>query len=242
MRVFCFGDSHKSISYLRDMAQKANEFGCDVMFSMGDFGYWPRIPTGVAFLESATRLANKYNMPIFFLDGNHEDFKMLEDVHGALTFTDRFHEVRPRVFYSPRGHTFEWDGVRFMTMGGAYSVDRSNNVLGEGWFLEEEITLPQARRAQNAGKIDILLCHDAPDIVDLRTHMSRYVTMESAKMNRRLLGDIVRSTRPQLVIHGHHHLSYRDRIDDTQVIGLAANYDYRTLNDCFWIVDTKDFK
>ena len=242
MRILVGGDSHGSTTYMRALFEKAQEYGCDSVFIVGDYGYYPLMGPGMDFLDECTRLCNLFNMPLFWLDGNHEDFGTLQRMHKGLSIHDNFIEVRPSIFYSPRGHVFEWDGVRFMTVGGAFSINRIDMKLGEDWFLEEELTLREARRAMSRGKVDIMLTHDAPKRSNVFDYTPWCKTIEGAKMGRNLVDQIVDTAQPSLLIHGHYHVPYRENHGQLTIRGLAHNKWQGSINDCFWIIDTKDYK
>lgn len=242
MRVLLFGDSHCDVVFVRKMIDKAVEFGCDAVVSVGDFGFWPRMKGGPDFLILTEIYADKYKMPLYWIDGNHEDFATLEELYHGLSETEDFVKISNHITYIPRGFTWVWDDVTFMGMGGAYSIDRRLRTLGYDWFVEEEITTEQCVRAMDRGPVDVLISHDCPQRVNLKEYVPWYRQEPASYMNRRLLDNIVDQNKPKLVVHGHYHAPYREKIGDTQFIGLAHNYWEQGLSDTFWIIDTEDYK
>lgn len=68
------------------------------------------------------------NFTTLFIDGNHENHKLLntfavERWHGGLV-----HRIRPSVIHLMRGQVYEIAGSTFFTMGGASSVDRMHRL------------------------------------------------------------------------------------------------------------------
>src|SRR6266511_1602211 len=70
MRVLLVGDTHgNALGLERAVFPAAREHAADVIFQVGDFGWWPRSPTSAAFLDAARRAP----VPLWWIDGNHED-------------------------------------------------------------------------------------------------------------------------------------------------------------------------
>jgi hypothetical protein len=72
------------------------------------------------------------------------------------TRPDGFVEVTDRILWAPRGHRWTWQGVRFLALGGAFSIDRQYRKLDSGrwgWFKEEVIT-PRAGEAGHSRRAD----------------------------------------------------------------------------------------
>lgn len=239
MRVLIFGDSHASKSYVTRIVEAAESFECDALFQVGDFGYWPRSERGRAFLDVVEDLASR--KPIYWLDGNHEDFLMLKRDHDALSERDSFIEIRDNVFYSPRAHAFEWDGVRFMTVGGAMSIDKDWRVPGESWFEEEEITDDDVVAAAERGHVDVIMSHDAPLGVGIPYIIPGFRRLPGFHRNPGKLQQIVDACTPSLLIHGHYHYPHSTRMERTKVVGLPHNY-WDRFGETFTILDTKDFR
>ena len=59
-----------------------------------------------------------------FVDGNHENFPLLEAYPQRAWQGGQVHELRPSVLHLMRGQVFSLEGRRFFTMGGASSHDR----------------------------------------------------------------------------------------------------------------------
>ncbi len=64
-----------------------------------------------------------------FVDGNHENFKLLNAYPEKVWHGGRVHEVRPHVLHLMRGQVFEIGGLTWFTMGGAASHDIEDGIL-----------------------------------------------------------------------------------------------------------------
>lgn len=204
--VFALGDTHGNTSWLHRAFKKAAEIGCRRIVQLGDFGFWTHRRSGVQFLDDAQRYCDTYNIDLVWIDGNHEAHHLLTDEVRDNTRDDGFVAVRPRVLYAPRGLRWEWSGVRFAALGGAFSVDWKARVPGESWWPEESITEADVERLGTA-PVDVLVAHDAPHgVTGLRGIGGLSPeTQYQADLSRGLLTHAMQATCPQLLLHGHWH-------------------------------------
>jgi predicted phosphodiesterase len=268
VRILCIGDSHSNPVYMKAMFKIAVDFDCDALFQVGDFGYWPANRWGVQFLEECTRLATILGRPLYWIDGNHEDHNIRLDLLD--NYHDRFIMVRKNVFYSPRGHSWEWDGVKFMSIGGAYSIrsliikqqpgyaDEVMELRGkkdgpkEGYFRGlETINDTDVERCKSQGPVDVVFAHDVSDQVpiDLILLESGHArpdarSLEKSRNHRVVLQEAISEANPSLFIHGHYHYPYSLTVDNTKFVGLAHDHWQQRGHEkaCFWVVDTLDFR
>ena len=106
---------------------------------------------------------------LFCLRGNHEmrpsDVKgMVEiDYCGARAYIEYEY---PNIIYAKDGEIYNIDGRRFLTIGGAYSVDKWYRLrTGRQWFANEQLSKDE--RAQILEKVtgqevDFILTHTCP--------------------------------------------------------------------------------
>lgn len=239
MRILLSGDSHADINHLKAIEAKINKFDCDIVFILGDYGFWPQDKGGLKFLNACSKLG----FPVFFLAGNHEDHDMLdkhyEDSIGG------FIQVHPNVYWTPRGLIWKWDNVTFGAMGGAYSIDRKRRVKYIDWFPQEIISEEDVENFDS--RVDVLLTHDVPSMVDISTpfilEYNRPIEIDKGTdLNRERLNEIVLKAEPNKLIHGHWHMFYKQDVDTSwgkmQTIGLNCN---RT-SDWWTILDTEEIK
>lgn len=222
MRLLVVGDTHANASWLTRMLDLAVKRHCDALVQVGDFGYFPRQPWGTEFLKAASESVDDYGVPVYWLDGNHDDFDSLKDV-GAYDATEMV-EVGPGVTYIPRGHEWQWDGTKFLAMGGAYSIDRQYRVDGVSWWPEELVTREQVDRALDGGSIDVMFTHDAPQGI-WPPPLFRPLPVEPATSmgNRKAIQAIVDARSPRLLFHGHYHHCYVSTVNGTEVRGLNCD-------------------
>lgn len=201
-KILILGDTHANTRWTVNAIKSAPQLGADRVFVVGDFGYWPDPYYGHPhFLQDVSAAAVEHDVQIDWVDGNHEDFKNLYLNH--LKDHDAPVQILPGVNWYPRGVRWEWDGVSFMAMGGAASIDRKQRVLGLSWFLEEMIDDGDVAKAAPA---DIMITHDSP-INPLESTGRRFIVDEDSEFCRQQLRRIVTKSKPELLLHGHYHMS-----------------------------------
>ncbi|MDO4443019.1 MAG: metallophosphoesterase [Slackia sp.] len=215
-RVFITGDTHGPLEIGR--LNKTFAVGRtldkdDYLIVLGDFGlvwadrsecnYWLR------WLE-------KKPFTTLFVDGNHENFDMLDSMdvqpwHGGMV-----HRVNDSVLHLMRGHVFDIAGRSFFCMGGARSVDRIWRTPGKSWWPQEMPSVEERAAAWEAleargWKVDYVLTHCAASNVQYRLNP----TYENDDLTR-FLFDIEKRLEYRHWFFGHYH---EDRaIDERQTV------------------------
>lgn len=244
MRILLAGDTHGYIGHCQYLIRTALAKECDLVFILGDFGYWEHQTTGVKFLDQLNEYASSLGMTVYFLDGNHDKTSLLMEKYGDFRNEEGFVIVRPDVLYAPRGHRWAWDHVRFIALGGAYSVDKDWRLQEEElypgkyggaetlWFPEEEMTDEDMDLfLEDTTKVDIVLAHDKPRASNPKWNRKDYL---ECLPNQDRLQRAVRVLQPKSFFHGHLHFFYTDEIwygteglvkqmATTKVMGLLCN-------------------
>lgn len=147
-----------------------------------------------------------------FIDGNHENFDVLnsfpeEEWHGG-----KVHKIRDNIFHLKRGEIFDIDGHSYLAFGGAFSHDASLREENKNWWKEE---IPTAEEAENAfrnlekhdWKVDYILTHDIfkahPLAKTYPVNMDLY--NEDQKDIQEVLQEIHEKTDYRKWFHGHYH-------------------------------------
>lgn len=236
MRALMVGDAHGSNRFMSTVILKhAVKYKPDVIIQLGDFGYWEHFADGVDYLDRTESKLAQINKTMFILDGNHENHPLLWAKYPPRE--DGFCEVRPHILYMPRGHRFTWEGVRFLALGGAYSIDEGwrkavendRNAPGTLWWPTETITAEQAYKAKEGGEVDVMLTHDSPWGVAMGGIKGEFW---QSNENRRVIRDVLDHVRPKWLFHGHYHrwvdTELSRMLDDdagtwesTRIIGLS---------------------
>lgn len=251
-KVILGGDTHGDANQVFWLIDQAKAEGAQAVFVLGDFGIWSHLDGG-DFVRHVSNRVSRIKIPVYFLPGNHENYDLLEQYEKVNERTkDGFVVIEPGVFYSPRGHRWTWSGVKFLSLGGAYSIDKFHRVqedrviseraqrfLASGyrlgakeryalssphlsWWPQEEITDGERDRAIEGGEVDVLLTHDKPLVAKPRWNRKN---IPECIPNQEQIQRVVDATRPGLLVHGHLHYAYEDKIEstDTFVKGLDCD-------------------
>lgn len=102
-----------------------------------------------------------------FLDGNHENFNILDSIpeeewHGGMV---QF--IAPDIIHLMRGNVYEIDGHSYFVFGGACSYNKSELMDGISWWQQEMPTIEEYNygwenlKLHNY-KVDYMLSHAGP--------------------------------------------------------------------------------
>lgn len=100
----------------------------DYVIVCGDFGIWDNSKREKHHLDW---LENK-PFTILFVDGNHENYDILDELPVKEWNGGKVHFIRPSVIHLMRGQVFNIDGKTFFTFGGARSHDIRDGILEVG--------------------------------------------------------------------------------------------------------------
>lgn len=208
--IFVTGDTHIPIDIhklnTKNFPQQTELTKKDYVIILGDFGgVWDNSKEQEYWLN----WLNNKSFTTLFIDGNHENFDMLnklptKDWHDGLV-----HVVRENILHLMRGYVFKIDGYNFFTLGGAYSVDKQCRKEGKSWWAEELPSQVEYARAirnleKHNYKVDYILTHTAP-----RDIVSRIFNFETNEAEQELIATlqfIDNHTQYKHWYFGHVHL------------------------------------
>ena len=199
----------------------------DYVIILGDFGL---IWDDSAMEHSCLDWLENKPWTTLFIDGNHENYDLLNKFPIEEWDGGRVQKIRSSVIHLLRGEVYDIGGYKFLAMGGARSHDIQDGVLEVGdprikiWkkddfklfrinhisWWEEEIPNEEERKnalknlAENDYKVDYILTHEAPssDVV-LMDHLL-YHPDEYSKW---LEMEIRQKVKYKKWFFGHYHLN-----------------------------------
>jgi hypothetical protein len=166
------GDIHGGFDGLRAAERRAKDAGATALVQVGDFGWYSRL---------LDRLREPRLLPVYFIDGNHEDHELLFGrVRGDVT-----EMWGSGLFYVRRGAVLELDGRRIAFLGGAGSIDKQIRLANRWhWSELEQITDADVARLEGAGPVDLMIAHCPPQ----RTIATHFETPEGIAFKVRAFG------------------------------------------------------
>ncbi len=162
------GDTHGTLDLdkvLEYFSENEEEYSKeDFLIILGDVGVCGYDPGE----EKRTR-ENLRSLPVttLFIDGNHENFAMLNSYEIDDWNGGKVHIVEDGIIHLMRGQVFDIDGTTFFTFGGASSADKEYRTEGISWFPEEMPNRQEYdegwRNLEKRGfQVDYILSHTAP--------------------------------------------------------------------------------
>lgn len=106
----------------------------DYVIICGDFGLvWDNSKEKRRWLEKLT----EKNFTTLWVDGNHENFNLLEEYPVHEWNGGNVHFISDSVIHLMRGQVYTIDNIKFFTFGGAESIDKCNRTENESWWKQE---------------------------------------------------------------------------------------------------------
>ena len=222
-KIGLLGDVHGNANTVLSALRKFSREGVTHILQLGDFGFWPGTH-GQTFLTYVNKLLTKNGQYLYVTPGNHEDYHQIYDFQQINR--DGWVVARAHILIAPRGHRWSWEGVSFVSLGGAPSVDRKWRVENEkagrrkSWWMEEAITEKDIMKTIAGGHADVMVAHDAPYGVP---QIEKFIApnpngfykddLEYALKGRNDMLTVVDIVRPKVFIHGHYHIRVDDKLE-----------------------------
>ncbi len=163
-KVYITGDKHGSLRPFFGLAERKIINSGDYMIITGDASYvWDD-----EYMLKIETLEQLFPGTICFIDGNHENHRLLGSFPVTKWNGGRVHKIGDRMYHLLRGEIFEINGSCYFTFGGARTVSRFvEGVEGIDWWLgeeptEEEVEYGKNQLQQHLPKIDYVITHEAP--------------------------------------------------------------------------------
>lgn len=165
--IFVTGDTHnnnniqKLYTFAADNPQLTKS---DYVIIAGDFS---AVWDGVT-LEANLNLYSALPFTVLFVDGNHENFDMLNAYPVSQWQGGKVHIIRPDIIHLMRGQVYLIDGRTFFTFGGGTTLDKYRRRPGISlWKQEipsaEEISEGVANLKRYSNKVDFIITHSCDE-------------------------------------------------------------------------------
>ena len=213
MSIYITGDIHgepKRFDSKNLLSKDLNITANDVVIICGDFGM-PWYNPWSEEEKSCLEWLEKKPFTILFIDGNHENFDLLNQFPVIEKFGGKVHQLKNNIFHLMRGEIFEIQGKTFFTFGGATSTDKDWRTAHVSWWQEENFSSTEFENAiNNLEKVDF-----AVDYVITHTASARFVDSVPEAVERikdcktsMLLSDLEPMLKYKKWFFGHFHIDY----------------------------------
>ena len=172
-KVYITGDKHGSLRPFFGLQEKQIEDSTDILIITGDAGY----VMDRDYMLKISTLEQLFPGTICFIDGNHENHRLLNSFPVSEWQGGKIHRIGDRVLHLMRGELYTIHGETYFTFGGARTVSRYvEGVEGVDWWLGEEPSEEELARAGDIfckcrRRIDYVITHEAPMFA--RNHIDR---------------------------------------------------------------------
>lgn len=165
--IYITGDTHGMNDFmkLRLFAKKHPELTKkDFVIIAGDFGgVWSE-----KTLEEDLKPFEDLPFTVLFVDGNHENFDLLNAYPVEIWKGGKVHKIKPDIIHLMRGQVFEIEGKTFFTFGGATSIDRFMRREGVSWWrgelpTYEELDEGVANLKKYNNEVDFIVTHSCSE-------------------------------------------------------------------------------
>lgn len=165
--IYLTGDTHGSIDFDKvirlNRSEDINEN--DFLIVTGDFGWiWSRaeLYKNIAYLDS-------FKFKILFIDGNHENFDILEKYPLEKWSGGLIHRISMNLYHLTRGEIYTIEDKKILTIGGAESIDKEYRYPNISWWEQESITEKDIENAlinleKNKYSVDYVITHTCAEI------------------------------------------------------------------------------
>ena len=231
MAIFITGDMHGYISEITYVIEYISNKSVDYyhpnyLIVAGDFGFiFQNTHSEKMFINDLENYCVNHNMYILFVDGNHENFDVINALPVERFLSGNAHKINNHIFHLMRGEVFyfteENAGVEFsiLAFGGARSVDKAERLSMEKqdgikrWWMQE---IPTSSDVDNLiknigkvkGEIDFIVTHQAPPAAlrELERMEKTLLHSEDDALLLETLNLIDMNVKYKQWFFGHHHI------------------------------------
>ena len=217
------GDTHGNFDRITYFQNKMQLSANDVLIVLGDVGLnYYKNQKDIKRKE----LVSKYPFTTFCIHGNHEarpdtieSYKTKEFCGGVVWYEEEF----PNILFAKDGEIYDFDGVKCIVIGGAYSVDKYYRIVNAWpWFFNEQpnkdikkYVEDQLKRAKF--KVDVVFSHTCPYNYEPREFFMKGIDQELIdKSTEYWLQEIENKLDYQKWYCGHFHIS--KKVDKMQFV------------------------
>lgn len=163
--IFVTGDTHGEvdITHIGNKAwpEQKSLTKDDILIIAGDFGFvWKNDRCDLYW----RKWLDNRRFTTLFIDGNHENFDLLEEFPVVEKFDAKLQQISKHVFHVCRGEVLNINGTKIWCMGGAKSHDKAYRKEHISWWpqetpTDEEMQHAYANLLKNDLHVDFIITH-----------------------------------------------------------------------------------
>lgn len=206
--IYITGDIHGEIDRFNENFKEQQFLNKDdYLIVCGDFGLlWNNSEEE----KQLRRTLEEKNFTTLFIDGNHENFNILNNYKVEIWNGGKIHKISDSIIHLMRGQFFTIDNKKIFTLGGAVSIDKENRIPYVSWWPEEVPNTLELRETffniyKNDCKADYILTHDCSDTILDKLGVYKYKFIEDNGL-KDIFQIIENECEFSHWYFGHHHL------------------------------------
>ena len=230
--IYITGDTHGNFTRVRNLCRVFETKKEDILIILGDAGinYY-----GADRDKKVKKMLENLPITIFSIHGNHEmrpetipTYKEVE-WNGGIVYQE---EKYPHLLFAKDGEIYDFEGIKTIVIGGAYSVDKEYRLQnGWGWWADEQPSKEIKARvekalADNGNRIDVVLSHTTPFKYEPVEMFLSYVDQSKVDKSTEIWLDKIEDTIDYKKWYcGHYHTNksidkVRIMFEDVTVFGI----------------------
>lgn len=220
--IYITGDTHRDFSRIGDFCRRMKTKKSDIMIVLGDAGinYYGN------FHDAAVKSCiSSLPITLFCIHGNHEmrpesmpkQYRQMFFHGGSALFEEEY----PNIIFGLDGEVYDFNGLRTMVIGGAYSVDKYYRLeRGAKWFADEQPSEEIKTYVRNVlnfngNDMDVFLTHTCPKyampVEDFLPGIDQSTVDNSTE---EFLEEVAKTTKWKVWKCGHFHTDKISQVDD----------------------------
>ncbi|MBQ6518698.1 MAG: metallophosphoesterase [Anaerolineaceae bacterium] len=209
--IYITGDTHGLLDVLKFespyFSQKKELTKQDYVIIAGDFG---GIWDGGYRDEKTLDFFSQQPFTTLFVDGNHENFDLLNAYPVEEWNGGKIHKIREDIIHLMRGQIYDLQGHTYFTFGGGVSIDKSLRTEHINWWREEYSSFSEKREAminleKHGNNIDFIITHACPETIK-NNDLARCISLRGTKCDtEHFLDTILDRVSYKTWFCGHYH-------------------------------------
>lgn len=208
-----FGDWHGDIEWAKACVRWLAKEGFTRALHVGDFAIG--FQNNRQYTKPLNHLCSQLGIKLYITPGNHENYDVIESLPVIESGEDAgWQQLASHLLVAPRGLRWNWDDVKFVSLGGGNSIDFRQRLQGKDWWRAEQITMGDIAKVEAGGAADVMIAHVAPNAAkyDLDGSYWRAEDVRYSDESRMAMDIALDAVRPKLFFHGHYHTSKVQRV------------------------------
>ena len=166
--IYITGDTHGSFERIKIFCERFQTSKDDILIILGDAGI---NFSGEVYDSVKKQFLESLPITIFAIHGNHE-----QRPQTIVTYTEKlwkggivyYEETYPSILFAKDGEIFDFNGLKTIVIGGAYSIDKMMRLIYfYGWWPDEQPSEEIKKYVEQQlekceWNVDVVLSHTTP--------------------------------------------------------------------------------